>query len=108
QHTWRSQIPVLRPGVREQSGLEFARDSGRETGRLTPRRAAVARKLLVYDSSDRPPRIVEEARGLWDFRNLVRELVVRDIKARYKRSVLGILWTMLAPLLNMIVLTLVF
>jgi ABC-type polysaccharide/polyol phosphate export permease len=38
----------------------------------------------------------------------VHELVIRDIKVRYKRSVLGILWTMLAPLLNMIALTLVF
>ena len=34
--------------------------------------------------------------------------MIRDIKVRYKRSVLGILWTMLAPLLNMIALTLVF
>jgi ABC-2 type transport system permease protein len=38
----------------------------------------------------------------------VHELVVRDIKVRYKRSVLGIAWTMLAPLLNMVALTLVF
>jgi ABC-2 type transport system permease protein len=34
--------------------------------------------------------------------------VIRDIKVRYKRSVLGIFWTMLAPFLNMIALTLVF
>ena len=34
--------------------------------------------------------------------------MIRDIKVRYKRSVLGILWTMLAPLLNMVALTLVF
>lgn len=33
---------------------------------------------------------------------------MRDIKVRYKRSVLGIVWTMLAPLLNMVALTLVF
>ena len=46
--------------------------------------------------------------GLVVHRGLVHELVVRDIKVRYKRSVLGILWTMLAPLLNMVALTLVF
>ena len=34
--------------------------------------------------------------------------MVRDIKIRYKRSVLGVFWTMLAPLLNMLALTLVF
>ena len=64
--------------------------------------------LSFYDSANRPPRVIEEARGLWAYRGLVVELAIRDIKVRYKRSVLGILWTMLAPLLNMVVLTLVF
>lgn len=63
---------------------------------------------LVYDSAHRAPRWIEEAVQLWRYRGLVHELVIRDIKVRYKRSVLGILWTMLAPLLNMIALTLVF
>ena len=39
---------------------------------------------------------------------LLRELVIRDIKIRYRHSVLGILWTVLSPLLNMIVMTVVF
>jgi ABC-2 type transport system permease protein len=52
--------------------------------------------------------VLEEASALWSFRALVYELVIRDIKVRYKRSVLGIFWTMLAPLLNMVALTLVF
>ncbi|HEY1252909.1 MAG TPA: ABC transporter permease [Thermoanaerobaculia bacterium] len=62
----------------------------------------------LYDSAHRPPRWIEEAVQLWRYRGLVHELVIRDIKVRYKRSVLGILWTMLAPLLNMVALTLVF
>lgn len=62
----------------------------------------------VYDSAQRRARALEELRALWAYRGLVHELVVRDIKVRYKRSVLGIAWTMLAPLLNMIALTLVF
>ena len=64
--------------------------------------------VVVYDSARRQPRWIEEATNLWTYRGLVHELVIRDIKVRYKRSVLGILWTMLAPLLNMIALTLVF
>ncbi len=36
------------------------------------------------------------------------ELVRRDLVVRYKRSVLGIAWTMLSPLLNMIALAFVF
>jgi len=62
----------------------------------------------VYDSARRGSRTLEEALALWTYRSLVYELVIRDIKVRYKRSVLGIFWTMLAPLLNMVALTLVF
>ncbi len=42
------------------------------------------------------------------YRNLLNELIVRDIKVKYKRSILGILWTLLNPLLSMFVLTIVF
>jgi ABC-type polysaccharide/polyol phosphate export permease len=42
------------------------------------------------------------------YRDLVRALVVRDLKVRYRRSAIGFLWTMLQPLLTMLVLTLVF
>lgn len=52
--------------------------------------------------------MVEEFRGLWQYRHLVLQLVSRNIKTRYKRSVLGVAWTMLNPLLTMLVLTLVF
>ncbi len=62
----------------------------------------------VYDSARQRPFWLEEGVNLWRYRGLVHELVIRDIKVRYKRSFLGILWTMLAPLLNMIALTLVF
>ena len=42
------------------------------------------------------------------FRFLIFELVKKDIKLKYRRSYLGILWTLLEPLLTMIVLTIVF
>jgi ABC-2 type transport system permease protein len=42
------------------------------------------------------------------YRNLLKELVSRDIKTKYKRSVLGIVWSILNPLLMMLVLTFVF
>lgn len=62
----------------------------------------------VYDSSRTGLRFVEEARELWRYRHLVRELVARDVKVRYKRSVLGVGWTMLSPLLQMVALTFAF
>lgn len=42
------------------------------------------------------------------YRHLLVELVKKDIKLKYRRSYLGILWTLLEPLLTMIVLTIVF
>ena len=42
------------------------------------------------------------------FQPLLRELVARDIKIKYRRSALGVLWTLLNPLFMMIVLSVVF
>lgn len=39
---------------------------------------------------------------------LLYELVLRDIKIKYRRSVLGVLWTVLNPLLMMVILYVVF
>jgi ABC-type polysaccharide/polyol phosphate export permease len=47
-------------------------------------------------------------RGLWQYRELLKNLVVRDIKVRYKRSVLGFAWMMINPLVMMVVLWVVF
>src|SRR5687768_8198994 len=64
--------------------------------------------MRTYDSSARPHPFLEEAREAYRYRDLVIQLVSRDIKTRYKRSILGIAWTMLNPLLMMAVLALVF
>lgn len=45
---------------------------------------------------------------LFQYRWLLKELVVRDLKIKYRRSVLGYLWSVLNPLLMMVVLTIVF
>jgi len=47
-------------------------------------------------------------REVWQYRTLLAALVSRDLKVRYKRSVLGVLWTMLNPLLMMVVFSIVF
>lgn len=52
--------------------------------------------------------IVEDIVDLIRYRELLRNLVSRDLKVRYKRSVLGLVWTMLNPLLMMVVFTIVF
>jgi lipopolysaccharide transport system permease protein len=52
--------------------------------------------------------IIEWLRDMWVYRELTRNLVVRDVKVRYKNSVLGVLWSLLNPLLMTLVFTLVF
>jgi ABC-type polysaccharide/polyol phosphate export permease len=61
-----------------------------------------------YDSASRPTAVIEEALALFRYRDLISQLISRSIKTRYKRSFLGVAWTMLNPLLSMLVLTLVF
>jgi ABC-2 type transport system permease protein len=46
--------------------------------------------------------------ALYRYRDLIRMLVVRELKVRYRRSAIGFLWTMLQPLLTMMVLNVVF
>jgi lipopolysaccharide transport system permease protein len=41
-------------------------------------------------------------------RDLIFELVIRDLKIRYKRSVLGIFWSFVTPLTQLLVFTLIF
>lgn len=45
---------------------------------------------------------------LYKYKNLINELVNRDIKKKYRRSILGILWSMLNPLLMMLITAMVF
>jgi ABC-type polysaccharide/polyol phosphate export permease len=51
---------------------------------------------------------IHELRDLIANWNLVANLVRRDLTVRYKRSIVGFFWTMLNPLLLMIILTVVF
>ena len=45
---------------------------------------------------------------LWAYRELVYFLTWRDIKVRYKQSVLGIGWAILQPVLHMVIFTIIF
>ena len=47
-------------------------------------------------------------RDVWRFRELILSLAERDYRARYKQALLGIAWSLLTPVMLMIVFTLVF
>ena len=69
------------------------------------------------DEYDEPAEILIEARSGWiavDWRELYRcrellyFLTLRDIKIRYKQTVLGVAWAVLQPLLTMVIFTVIF
>jgi lipopolysaccharide transport system permease protein len=63
---------------------------------------------------DKPVVVIEPRRSslnlydLWQYRELFYVLTVRDIKVRYKQTVLGILWAIIQPLFMMIIFTFFF
>jgi homopolymeric O-antigen transport system permease protein len=61
-----------------------------------------------YDSSIQKIPALDEIREIVRYKYLISQLTRRDILARYKRSVLGVAWTMLNPLMMMIILSIVF
>ncbi len=62
----------------------------------------------IYDSDSAENRILHEIRELIRYRNLVVQMVKRDITSRYKRSFLGVAWTLLDPLLTMLIMAIVY
>jgi len=59
---------------------------------------------------------IERSRGwlslklydLWEYRELLYFLIWRDVKVKYKQTVIGAAWAVLQPLMTMVVFTLVF
>lgn len=64
--------------------------------------------LAVYDSAQPRRPLISEFRNLWTYRGLIRLLVNRELTVRYKRSALGVWWTLLNPLLTTAIMWLVF
>ncbi|MDQ2986310.1 MAG: ABC transporter permease [Armatimonadota bacterium] len=50
----------------------------------------------------------EELRELWRYRELLLTVVLRELRIRYKNSYLGFFWSILNPLVTVLVMTLVF
>lgn len=65
-------------------------------------------EIHVYDADVGWRNLLPDLQELRRYRFLLRNLIVRDLKVRYKNSVLGVLWSLLNPLLMMIVFSLVF
>ena len=79
--------------------------------------------MATYDFSKQPPipqtqttTIIQATHGwaslglrdIWEYRELLSLLVWREIRGMYRQTALGISWLFLRPILNVVVLTLVF
>ena len=73
-------------------------------------------KHLEENGESQTPVVIEplkswlsfDLRELWDYRELLYFFIWRDIKVRYKQTILGGLWVILQPLMPMIVFSLFF
>lgn len=52
--------------------------------------------------------MTELFKELYKYRYLVVELLTRDIKKKYRRSILGVFWSLLNPLLTMLITAMIF
>ena len=57
-----------------------------------------------------PPRALEPLNlaELWQARGMLFFLAMRDVKVRYRQTILGVLWAVLQPLVTMLIMTIVF
>jgi lipopolysaccharide transport system permease protein len=77
---------------------------------------AQAYRLAVETPASVPVKILTPPRGwrlrrcfdLWTYRELIYFLAWRDVKVRYKQTVLGAAWAVLQPLMTMVVFTIFF
>lgn len=63
------------------------------------------KKIVIIEAGRAEARYWQD---LWSFRELLWFLAWRDILVRYKQTIIGIAWSLIRPLLTMIVFTIVF
>ena len=52
--------------------------------------------------------MIKKLKELYEYREMIYSLVKKDLRGRYKSSVLGFLWTFINPLCQIVVYTIVF
>lgn len=62
----------------------------------------------LLENGTRPPAFWARVADIWAYRELLGNLARRELKVKYKNSVLGFVWTLLNPLLYLVVFTIVF
>jgi lipopolysaccharide transport system permease protein len=81
-----------------------------------PRAVEAPAPLLPFSLPDKPLVTIEPSkswvalnlRDLWAYRELLYFLTWRDVKVRYKQTLLGVSWAIMQPLFTMLIFTLLF
>jgi ABC-2 type transport system permease protein len=63
---------------------------------------------VVIDRQDRPTGALESLRRIFAYRELLANLTRNELRLRYKNSILGFVWSLLNPLLYLVVFSVVF
>jgi ABC-type polysaccharide/polyol phosphate export permease len=64
--------------------------------------------MVTLVHADRVPSIAQRLHLVWRYRELLDSLIVRNLKVKYQRSLLGFVWTLANPLLTVTILVVVF
>lgn len=83
---------------------ETAPDPHLDTAPASRRATALAPAVEV----SRNPNPLQRIRNVWRYRELLGNLTRKELKVKYKNSVLGFVWTLLNPALYLVVFSLVF
>ena len=66
-----------------------------------------ASTIIIAPLSDQTVGTIPQLRELWNYRYLLKALVLRELRIRYKNSALGIMWSMANPLIQVFAMTVV-
>jgi homopolymeric O-antigen transport system permease protein len=91
-------------------------DSSRRAPSLKPSSTSVQNALAGSTLPDTPHVLIESEESgvqlnlgdLWAYRELLYFLTLRDIKVRYKQTLMGAVWVVIQPLMTMLIFTLIF
>jgi lipopolysaccharide transport system permease protein len=91
-------------------------DSSGRAPSLKPTSTSVKNALASSTPPDIPRVVIESEESgvqlnlgdLWDYRELLYFLTLRDIKVRYKQTLMGAAWVLIQPLMTMLIFTLIF
>ena len=104
--TSRSDLPVR--SSRYHRGAPVARRRPDALAAAPGGRASISERRSRHADPPGAAQRLPDFRELWRARDLALILAWRDVKVRYKQSLIGIAWAVLQPLLTMVVFTLIF